>query len=138
MDRLRANELADLLRRLGELTPKQREAIEHFSRALMNKFLHQPSVRLRAAAATTEGMGVVEAARYLFALDESRPNVSETEVWLRSEGCERRATSDRADTRVGRDPDDVRSSAEERARNRPADAGLARDNVSTHETGARP
>ena len=36
----------------------------------MNKFLHEPSVRLRAAAANGRGLGVVDAARYLFALDE--------------------------------------------------------------------
>ena len=38
----------------------------------MNKFLHEPSVRLRAAAANGRGLGVVDAARYLFALDERR------------------------------------------------------------------
>ena len=36
----------------------------------MNKFLHEPTVRLRAAAANGRGLGVVDAARYLFALDE--------------------------------------------------------------------
>jgi hypothetical protein len=35
----------------------------------MNKFLHEPSVRLRAAAANGHGLGVVDAARYLFALE---------------------------------------------------------------------
>ena len=35
----------------------------------MNKFLHEPSVRLRAAAANGRGLGVVDAARYLFALE---------------------------------------------------------------------
>ncbi|MEO7823167.1 MAG: hypothetical protein ABIS15_06130, partial [Gemmatimonadaceae bacterium] len=42
---------------------------EHFSKSLMNKFLHEPSVRLRAAAANGRGLGVVDAARYLFALE---------------------------------------------------------------------
>jgi hypothetical protein len=36
----------------------------------MNKFLHEPTVRLRAAAANGRGLGVVDAARFLFALDE--------------------------------------------------------------------
>jgi hypothetical protein len=36
----------------------------------MNKFLHEPTVRLRAAAANGRGLGVVDAARYLFALDD--------------------------------------------------------------------
>ncbi len=69
MDKLRAAELAAALRRLGPLSPEQAEAIEHFSKSLMNKFLHEPSVRLRAAAANGHGLGVVDAARYLFALE---------------------------------------------------------------------
>jgi glutamyl-tRNA reductase len=72
MDRLRSTELAAAFRRLGPLSPEQAEAIEHFSRSLMNKFLHEPSVRLRAAAANGRGLGVVDAARYLFAL-ENKP-----------------------------------------------------------------
>jgi glutamyl-tRNA reductase len=73
MNRVRERELAAALRRLPELTPEQRAAVEHFSHALMNKFLHEPSVRLRAAAANGRGLGVVDAARYLFALDERVP-----------------------------------------------------------------
>ena len=70
MNRVRERELSAALRRLPDLTPEQRTAVEHFSHALMNKFLHEPSVRLRAAAANGRGLGVVDAARYLFALDE--------------------------------------------------------------------
>jgi glutamyl-tRNA reductase len=73
MNRVRERELDAALRRLGELTPEQRAAVEHFSQSLMNKFLHEPTVRLRAAAANGRGLGVVDAARYLFALDE-RPS----------------------------------------------------------------
>ena len=70
MNRLRERELAAAMRRLGDLSPEQRAAVEHFSQSLMNKFLHEPTVRLRAAAANGRGLGVVDAARYLFALDE--------------------------------------------------------------------
>ena len=70
MNRMRERELSAALRRLPDLTPEQRLALEHFSHSLMNKFLHEPSVRLRAAAANGRGLGVVDAARYLFALDE--------------------------------------------------------------------
>ena len=73
MERVREEELAAALRKLGPLSPAQREALEHFSRALMNKFLHEPSVRLRAAAANGRGRAVVDAARYLFALGERTP-----------------------------------------------------------------
>lgn len=74
MDRVRADELAHASRRLGELTPAQREVVDHFSRSLMNKFLHAPSVRLRAAAANGRGLAVVDAARYLFGLDDAPPS----------------------------------------------------------------
>ena len=70
MNRVRERELAAAMRRLGDLTPEQRAAVEHFSQSLMNKFLHEPTVRLRAAAANGRGLGVVDAARYLFGLDE--------------------------------------------------------------------
>jgi len=69
MDQVRADELANAMRRLGNLSPQQTEALDHFSRALMNKFLHEPSVRLRAAAANGRGLGVIDAARYLFGLE---------------------------------------------------------------------
>ncbi len=71
MDRVRAEELASAMRRIGGLSAEQAEGIEHFSRALMNKFLHEPSVRLKAAAANGRGLGVVDAARYLFALERA-------------------------------------------------------------------
>ncbi|MDQ6770268.1 MAG: glutamyl-tRNA reductase [Gemmatimonadota bacterium] len=83
MDKVRSTELAAALRRLGPLSAEQRETLEHFSRALMNKFLHEPSVRLKAAAANGRGLGVVDAAKYLFALGErgdSRPTTGHDEV----------------------------------------------------------
>ena len=70
MERVREQELAHAMRKLGALGPAEREAVEYLSRSLMNKFLHEPSVRLRAAAANGRGLGIVDAVRYLFALDE--------------------------------------------------------------------
>jgi glutamyl-tRNA reductase len=70
MHRVRDRELAAAMRRLGNLEPEQRAVVEQLARSLTNKFLHEPSVRLRAAAANGRGLGVVDAARYLFALDE--------------------------------------------------------------------
>jgi glutamyl-tRNA reductase len=70
MDKMRSTELAAALRRLGPLSAEQTETIEHFSKALMNKFLHEPSVRLKAAAANGRGLAVVDTARYLFALED--------------------------------------------------------------------
>jgi len=79
MDRLREAELSDAMRKLDHLSPRDREAIEHFSRSLMNKFLHEPSVRLRAAAANGRGLGVVDALRYLFDLRSTDSASTESE-----------------------------------------------------------
>ncbi|HEY8853411.1 MAG TPA: glutamyl-tRNA reductase [Gemmatimonadaceae bacterium] len=70
MEKVRSAELAVALKRIGPLSAEQQGALEHFSKALMNKFLHEPSVRLKTAAANGRGLGVVDAARYLFALGE--------------------------------------------------------------------
>ena len=71
MEQVREQEVAHALRRLGHLSAADREAVDHLSRALMNKFLHSPSVRLRAAAANGRGLGVIDAAKYLFALEQA-------------------------------------------------------------------
>jgi glutamyl-tRNA reductase len=71
MDDVRDREVTRLLHRLEHLPDSDRETIEHFSRALMNKFMHEPSVRLRAAAANGRGLGIVDAVRYLFALEDN-------------------------------------------------------------------
>src|SRR5690242_18811885 len=69
MDRVRERELANALRQLDHLSESDRAVVEHLSRSLMNKFLHGPTVRLRAAAANGRGLGIVDAVRYLFGLD---------------------------------------------------------------------
>jgi glutamyl-tRNA reductase len=79
MEKVRSTELGAALKRLGPLSAEQRETLEHFSRALMNKFLHEPSVRLKAAAANGRGLGVVDAARYLFALGEAADSLETTD-----------------------------------------------------------
>src|SRR5262249_50867307 len=71
MEVLREREVAGTLRRLRHLPPEDRAAVEELSRTLMNKFLHEPSVRLRAAAADARGLGAVDMARYLFGLEQS-------------------------------------------------------------------
>ena len=47
------------------------KVVAELSRTLMNKFLHDPTVRLRAAAANGRGLGVVDTARYLFGLERA-------------------------------------------------------------------
>jgi glutamyl-tRNA reductase len=68
-EQMREREVAQLLRRMPHLTPTDRDAIEQLSRSLMNKFLHEPSIRLRAAAANGRGLGIIDAARYLFGVE---------------------------------------------------------------------
>jgi glutamyl-tRNA reductase len=70
MERLREREVATALRRLDHLTPADRAVVEQLSRSLMNKFLHGPTVRLREAATNGRGLGIVDAVRYLFGLDD--------------------------------------------------------------------
>ena len=71
MERLREREVTSALRHLNHLAPADREVVEQLSRSLMNKFLHGPTVRLRAAAANGRGLGIVDAVRYLFGLDDA-------------------------------------------------------------------
>ncbi|HMA20106.1 MAG TPA: glutamyl-tRNA reductase [Gemmatimonadaceae bacterium] len=80
MDKVREAELAVALRRISGLSAEQAKGLESFSRSLMNKFLHEPSVRLRAAAANGRGLGVVDAARYLFALERESNGSSDGEI----------------------------------------------------------
>ena len=73
MERVRERELNNALKRLDHLSPADRQVIDHLSRALMNKFLHEPSVRLRAATANGEGLAILDAARRLFGLESRAP-----------------------------------------------------------------
>ena len=78
-EQMREREVTQLLRRMPHLTPTDRDAIEQLSRSLMNKFLHEPSIRLRAAAANGRGLGIIDAARYLFGVegDAVAPNTTD-------------------------------------------------------------
>ena len=78
MDDLRERELSNALRRLRHLSDADRAAVEDLSRSLMNKFLHDPTVRLRTAAINGRGLGIVDAVRYLFGLEHAdSPHLSE-------------------------------------------------------------
>jgi glutamyl-tRNA reductase len=75
VETLRQAEVERLLKKLPHLRAEEREAVEALTRQLLNKVLHQPTVRLREAAAGERGVAVLEAARYLFDL-EAGPNGS--------------------------------------------------------------
>ncbi len=67
-DQLRASELERHARRLAELSPEQREAVEALARGLVAKLLHEPSVRLKESAGTPQGERLADAVRDLFDL----------------------------------------------------------------------
>ena len=69
MEALRAAELERALRHLAHLSPDDRAQVEQFSQALLNKFLHHPTIALKAAAEEGRGYGLLEALRRLFGLE---------------------------------------------------------------------
>ncbi len=73
MDALRVAELARALRQLDHLSPADRAKVEHLSQALLNKFLHQPTLALKVAAEQGRGYGLLEALRRLFGLEDKAP-----------------------------------------------------------------
>jgi glutamyl-tRNA reductase len=89
MDALRAREVESALRRLRHLPEADRAAIEELSKSLMNKFLHAPTIGLRAAAANGRGLGVVDTVRYLFGLESASQPTSGTEEEPARTGAEK-------------------------------------------------
>ena len=66
---IRRAELERAERRLGSLSPSQRRAVESLTAQIVNKLLHQPTVRMKEAAAS-EGVLYADAVRHLFDLGE--------------------------------------------------------------------
>ena len=69
---IREQELERALRDLGDVDPATAERIEHLSRTLVKKLLHEPTVRLRERAGTGDADEVADAARELFGLAAPR------------------------------------------------------------------
>ena len=69
MNALRAAELARAFRHLDHLSADDRAQIEQFSEALLNKFLHHPTIALKQAAEEGRGYGLMEALRRLFGME---------------------------------------------------------------------
>jgi glutamyl-tRNA reductase len=69
---IRERELERTLRDLGDVDPETAERIDHLSRALVKKLLHEPTARLRERAGAGEADDVAEAVRELFGLAASR------------------------------------------------------------------
>jgi glutamyl-tRNA reductase len=69
LDAVRAVELERAVRRLPHLAPEDRDQLDQFSRSLLNKFLHQPTVALKDAADRGRAYALLEALKELFGLD---------------------------------------------------------------------
>jgi glutamyl-tRNA reductase len=68
-EEIRSAELARARRRLAGLSPEERRAVEALTVQIVNKLLHDPTVRLKDAAAGADGSAYADAVRHLFALD---------------------------------------------------------------------
>ncbi|MBW3535496.1 MAG: glutamyl-tRNA reductase, partial [Gemmatimonadetes bacterium] len=71
-ERQRQREMERLLSSVEHWSDEERAAVEAFSRRLLNKWLHGPTVRLRDGAAEGRGAEVLEAAHLLLGIDPGR------------------------------------------------------------------
>jgi glutamyl-tRNA reductase len=68
-EEIRVRELSRAGRRLADLSPEERRAVEAVTVQIVNKLLHDPTVRLKEAAAGADGAAYADAVRHLFGLD---------------------------------------------------------------------
>ena len=69
-EEIRAAELERLEPRLERLSEGERAAVETVTAQIVNKLLHLPTVRLKEAAVTPDGLLYADAVRHLFGLEE--------------------------------------------------------------------
>jgi glutamyl-tRNA reductase len=69
---IRQAEMERALKRLHGLSEKELKTVEMLTESIVNKMLHDPTTRLRAAATEKDGYEIVEAVRQLYGLDESK------------------------------------------------------------------
>jgi glutamyl-tRNA reductase len=65
-DDIRAGELRRVEGRLGRMSPRERQLVESLTAQIMNKFLHEPTVRMKQAAAGRAGPAYAGAVSHLF------------------------------------------------------------------------
>jgi glutamyl-tRNA reductase len=70
-------EIDRAINKLGGLTPEEQKIISQFGYRIANKLLHEPTVRLKAAATEGSGMSYAHLIREMFALEEAdNPDIS--------------------------------------------------------------
>ncbi|MBA2476722.1 MAG: glutamyl-tRNA reductase [Actinobacteria bacterium] len=69
-EEIRAGELARLEGRFKRLSAADRRAVESLTAGIVNKLLHLPTVRMKQAAVTADGVLYAHAVRHLFGLGE--------------------------------------------------------------------
>ncbi|NOZ49004.1 MAG: glutamyl-tRNA reductase [Chloroflexi bacterium] len=67
-DAIRISELERTLRYMGDVDEQTRQQLQYFSQALINKLLHEPTIRLRQKASVGEAEPYAETVRELFDL----------------------------------------------------------------------
>jgi glutamyl-tRNA reductase len=70
LDVLAKSELDRVRGKLGTLTPQQEEALQAYTRGLLNKIAHGPITEVRQAAAKPEGDHIIRLIRRMFRLEE--------------------------------------------------------------------
>jgi glutamyl-tRNA reductase len=68
-ERIRQNEVAKVLRRLGPLSERDQHMIEALTQGIVNKLLHQPTVRLKEHAGDGSALSYATALQDLFGLE---------------------------------------------------------------------
>jgi len=72
VEKIREAELERIVRRMGDVDEDTLRKVEMLSTCLVNKILHQPTVRMKELAATDRDATLyIEAVRHLFGLEES-------------------------------------------------------------------
>ena len=69
-DEIRARELRRAEAKLDRLSPAERRLVESLTAQIMNKFLHEPTVRMKRAAAGASGSAYAGVVEHLFGLGE--------------------------------------------------------------------
>lgn len=69
-DRIRNAELRRVEGKLGRLSPRERDMVESLTAQIMNKFLHEPTVRMKRAATGPAGPAYAGALQHLFGMGD--------------------------------------------------------------------